>query len=197
MSCTLPDVLRWPCQKERDLDQDGKLSPAVHPPTCLTSPSLPLRDIQGVWVEGKRGQKRKSKKDIKIDPAVKGDKGCLACHSSLTASLVFRLTETVQAKYQLFGDQPRSWWPLRATSSLHLLLSLCESCCHHISLMSPPSSPGRNLPCPLEQACPAVMPSPALPRQVIFSLAAPMVQAAWSGPSAGLVPPDLAPATSP
>lgn len=80
------------------------------PLLCQISPSLPLRDIQGVWVEGKKEKKRKSK-DIKIDPAVTGDKGCLGM-SLLPDSEPSFQTETFQAKYQLPGDQPRSWWPL-------------------------------------------------------------------------------------
>ena len=88
MSSTLPDVLRATSGERLGAGQEAEPN---CPLLCLISPSLPLRDIQGVWVEGKKEKKRKSKKDIKIDPAVTGDKGCLACHSSLTVSPVFRL----------------------------------------------------------------------------------------------------------
>lgn len=58
-------------RKGESLEQERKLSQLVLP--RVTSPSLPLIDIQRVWAEGRRGQKRKSEKDLKIDLAVKGD----------------------------------------------------------------------------------------------------------------------------
>lgn len=85
---------------ERFLEQERKLIPAGHP--HVTSRSLLLVDIQRVWVEGRRGQKMKSIKDLKIDLAVKGDIQRLAGVSLLPDNEPGSQTNgEFQAKYQL------------------------------------------------------------------------------------------------
>lgn len=108
------------------MEQERKLIPAGHP--HVTSRSLLLVDIQRVWVEGRRGQKMKSIKDLKIDLAVKGDiQRLLACHSSLTMSLVLRL----MGSFKLNTSSPETaqeWQPLPATSSLARVQSSPHFC---------------------------------------------------------------------